>query len=185
MFSWLDARMRAADAKAQTLDGIEFVCELRSGADEADLRSCESALQRFLPDSYRTFLALHDGGFVGLETALAGMTSTTGIRIFSAAETAERTLALADDLAPFALPPGMLDGLIVFADYGNSDICAFDATRPNGGEYPVLDGFHEAVETWRELVIATSFEQWLRRIFDAFVERDQSPVYWLESPLGR
>lgn len=47
----------------------------------------------------------------------------------------------------------------------------------------MLDGFHEAVGSWRELVIAPSFEDWLRRIFHAFIEREQSPVYWLESPL--
>ncbi|HTD32443.1 MAG TPA: SMI1/KNR4 family protein [Candidatus Elarobacter sp.] len=148
-----------------------------------DVESCEQQLGRFLPESYRAFLSLHDGGFVGLETVLPGMTSTSGFRIFGAQQTTERTLALADDLEPFELPPAALDGLIVFADYGNSDICLFDATRPSGGEYPVLDGFHEAVGSWRELVIAVTFEDWLRRIFDAFIEREQRLEYWLESPL--
>lgn len=32
--------------------------------------------------------------------------------------------------------------------------------------------------------IAANFEEWLRRIFEAFIERDQSLEYWLESPLG-
>ncbi len=183
MFEWLDDRVRAAEAKSQTLEGIEFVCELRAAAAQADVEACEDRLQRFLPDSHRTFLTLHDGGFVGIERALAGMTSTSGFRIFGAHETAQTTLALAEELAPFELPPSALDGLIVFADYGNSNVCLFDATRQHGGEYPVLDGFHEAVGSWRDLVIAATFEDWLRRIFDAFVERDQSLEYWLESPL--
>jgi hypothetical protein len=129
VFEWLDDRVPAAEAKSQRITGIEFVCDLRSAAPEADVESCEERLQRFLPDSYRTFLSLHDGAFIGVETALAGMTSTSGFLIFGARETAERTVTLADDLAPFGLPPSALAGLIVLADYGNSDVCLFDARR--------------------------------------------------------
>jgi hypothetical protein len=183
MFAWLDDRIRAAQAKSETLQGIAFVCDLRPPALDAAVESCESELQRFLPESYREFLCLHDGGFIGLEIALQGTTSTRGFQIFGAAEVAATTVRLADDLAPYALPPDAFDGLIVFADYGNSDICLFDATRGTGGEYPVLDGYHEAVGEWRDQVIAANFEQWLRQMLDAFIEREHSLAYWLESPL--
>lgn len=184
MFAWLDGRIRAAEAKSDILEGITFVANLRPPATDAAVESCESELQRFLPDSYREFLKLYDGGFLGLEIALTdGITSTRGFEIFGAAEVAAATVRLAEDLAPFEMPPETFDGLIVFADYGNSDICLFDATRRSGGEYPVLDGFHEAVGEWRDNVIAETFEHWLRQAFDAFVDRDYSLAYWLQSPL--
>ena len=183
MFAWLDDRIRAAEAKSQTLEGITFVCDLRPPASDATVESCESALQRFLPDSYREFLRLHDGGFIGLEIALPGTTSTRGFQIFGAGDVAATTMRLAVDLSPFELPAETFDGLIVFADYGNSDICLFDATRGTGGEYPVLDGYYETVGEWRDQVIAANFEQWLLQMFDAFIERDRSLAYWLDSPL--
>lgn len=183
MFAWLDDRIHAAEAKSETLGGITFVCDLRPPALDAAVESCESLLQRFLPESYREFLRLHDGGFIGLDIALPGTTSTRGFQIFGAAEVAATTMRLADDLAPFELPPDALDGLIVFAGYGNSDICLFDAKRRTGGEYPVLDGYHEAVGEWRDQLIAANFEEWLRQMFDAFIERDRSLAYWLDSPL--
>jgi hypothetical protein len=71
----------------------------------------------------------------------------------------------------------------VFADYGNSDICLFDSTRANGGEYPVIDGFHEVPSAWRRAEIAPTFEEWLRNIFEALTIRRQYPQYWIETPL--
>jgi len=122
MFDWLEQRLRAAHELTDAMDGVNFVDDLRGPAAVDAIERCEAALEQFLPDSYRQFLKLHDGGFLGLEVAMATSTFTSGIQIFSAGECAEATSSLAEDLAPFELPIGALDGLIVFASYGNSDI---------------------------------------------------------------
>jgi hypothetical protein len=183
MFAWLDERIRKAEQRSETLKNLNFVCDLKPPADPALIERCEAELQRFLPESYRAFLLLHDGGFVGFEVTLGSMTSSEGFQVFGAADAASATLSLATDLEAFDLPPGALDGLIPFCDYGDSDICLFDARRTSGSEYPVLDGYHEAVGQWREHVIASNFEEWLQRGFDAFIA-GRSVVYWVDTPLS-
>ncbi len=38
-------------------------------------------------------------------------------------------------------------------------------------------------DEWREAVIAPNFEEWLRRLFDAMIDRRQYPQYWIPTPL--
>lgn len=78
MFSWLDERLRAADELTNTWDGINLIADFRAPATADALTRCEAGLGRRLPQSFRSFLELHDGGFVGAEIALPRTTSTTG-----------------------------------------------------------------------------------------------------------
>lgn len=88
------------------------------------------------------------------------------------------------ELAPFALPPGAVAGLIVFAEYSNSDICLFDPAQAEGPEYPIIDGYHEWPDQWRTAVIAPNFEEWLRRMLESLIEKRQYLEYWIPTPLS-
>lgn len=183
MFEWLGQRLRAAAELTDAWQGINLVTEFRPPAPAEAIVRCEAELTRALPESFREFLKLHDGGFVGAEVSLTTTTSTTGFQVYGAAECAAATRRLPEVLEPFGLPTAAFDGLVVFAEYGNSDICLFDASGSDGKEYPVIDGFHEAPSAWREAVIAPNFEEWLRQIFSAMIDRRQYPQYWIPSPL--
>lgn len=77
------------------------------------------------------------------------------------------------------------DSLILFAygDYG--DYCGLDPQQLMNSEYAVLDCDHDSPPVeWRQARIASSFAEWLERLFDQVVNHKKVPECWveLESP---
>jgi hypothetical protein len=74
------------------------------------------------------------------------------------------------------------DSIILFCSYiGGGDSCGFDPQQTTNSEYTVIDCFHElAPAQWRQTRIASSFAEWLKKIFDQIDQR-KHPAYWLGS----
>lgn len=68
---------------------------------------------------------------------------------------------------------------------GTGDFCSFDITSYVDSEYKVLDCQHDfSFEDWQaEHIIATSFEEWLIKIFDEVIQNNRRPEYWIPFPL--
>jgi len=65
---------------------------------------------------------------------------------------------------------------------GTGDFCALDPQQITDTEYAVLECFHEVSPTeWRQAQIASSFAEWLARIFDEVVDAKKRPEYWYET----
>ncbi len=73
--------------------------------------------------------------------------------------------------------------LILFCKLpGTGDSCGLDPRQTTNSEYVVLDCFHELLPVeWRQTQIASSFAEWLERIFDQVVVQRKYPEYWLEA----
>jgi hypothetical protein len=59
-----------------------------------------------------------------------------------------------------------------------------DYNRVKNGEAAIIDAFHEVPQEWLFApVIAPSFEEWLRRVIDNFVTRQEIFWYWMPGDL--
>jgi hypothetical protein len=70
MFAWLEQRLHETSVISDDWDGINVFAGFRQPATAEVLARCEADLGRPLPESFRAFLELHDGGFIGAEVAL-------------------------------------------------------------------------------------------------------------------
>ena len=120
---------------------------LRRGADESSLERVEQAFKAPLPESFRAFLSLHDGGSIG------------PLEIFGTAQ----LLGAHTGTIPWSLIP--------FHPVGDSgDVECFDTSRPDRGEFPVVwfsPGSHRgpgskgAFEPGADATTYMDFNDWL------------------------
>jgi hypothetical protein len=79
------------------------------------------------------------------------------------------------------------DSLILFCYIPGTggDFCGFDPHQTTNWEYAVLDCCHEVAPLeWRQVRIASSFAEWLEKIFDQ-VDQRKDPEFWLgDTELG-
>ena len=153
--------LAAAAMAAVTASGLGWHRSNHGPAAEDALASCEQRIEMALPSSYRDFLKHQNGVELGLDLAPFVRSYLT---LLSSDEIAERTLEQRA-IANYSFPEESFDGLIVFADTMDGDVCLFDRSQERDGRVPVLAGHHEEdPDLWRETVIAADFDQWLRNV---------------------
>jgi hypothetical protein len=168
----LSERLRDAEKVVDSY-GYIFVHDFARPAGAVALDHCEQELGVALPPSLRAFLALHDGGYLGVDYVLGKMTCSLGITMFSCAAILQRTTE--ESLLPF----------VAIADQGNGELCLLDSSRETDGEYAVVEGSGEYThEEWREAIIAESFGQWLDKVLSSIVEEHRTLHYWISMPLA-
>ncbi len=76
--------------------------------------------------------------------------------------------------------------LIVFAAYGaGGDRCMLNPNIiDDTGEYAVVDAFNEALGEWLTSVVAGSFGEWLDKMFEAVITRQQLLHDWLPTAIA-
>jgi SMI1 / KNR4 family (SUKH-1) len=157
------ALVEAAAGSVRT-QGFIWLTEPHPPATADAIARCEKAIGIELPPSYKEVLREHDGVTFVIKLA-------PGVEMFlmllGTREIVDETLRMRGGWVDF--PQVSLDGLVVFADSMDGDVCLFDQMQARDGRVPVLGGGHEDDPgLWRETVIADDFGQWLRNVL-AFV----------------
>lgn len=183
MFEWLPDQIERAYQVFKEFS-LDWKFILNQPATETEIQACEVALGISLPPSYREFLLCYNGAKLfctyEVENPNNAWRDNSGIIIYGT-----------DNLVEFNQQQKQIyidfdwNSLIVFCDLasiGTGDFCALDPQNQINSEYAVLDCMHDLViEDWRESKIASSFEQWLTKIFDQVVLYNKQPEYWLEA----
>lgn len=165
----------AAAMSAVKASGLGWHRSNSGPASEDAIASCEQRIGTELPSGYRDFLEQQNGIELGLDLAPFIRSYLT---LLGTNQIAERTLAQRA-LANSSFPEESFDGLIVFADTMDADVCLFDRTQERDGRVPVLAGHHEEdPDLWRETVIAADFDQWLRNVLLYVAEHDDFRYWW-------
>lgn len=186
MFEWMDDRIADVQGTAAAREqGWRFLLNPPATGDE--VRRCEEALGLPLPPSYRAFLSRWNGASLFRRESpwpndpnpVSSEFGIKGTHDLPSFHGKFKATVLPDIL------PEEWGNLIVFCAVpsGSGDHCALDPDqRTAEGEYAVVDCFHELrPRCWRRAVIAPSFEAWLRRAFDAALQK-ADPYYWLNLP---
>ncbi|RUR83517.1 tetratricopeptide repeat protein [Chlorogloeopsis fritschii PCC 9212] len=183
MFEWLPERIEQAQQVFQEFS-LDWTFILNPPATETEIRACEEALGVTLPPSYREFLLRHNGANFFCtdlgETYDRSIWDDSGLIIYGT-----------DNLVDFNQEKQEIytdeewDSLIAFCyleRIGTGDFCGLDPQQKTNLEYAVLDCFHElAPADWRQARIASSFADWLARIFDQVILHKKYPEYWFEA----
>lgn len=182
MFEWLPARIEQARRVFQEYS-LDWTFNLNSPATEEEIRVCEAALGVPLPPSYRNFLLQYNGGrlFCFDQEEMLDDSAWDSPRLI---------IQGTDNLIEFNQQQKEMftdqewNSLIAFCDLecmGSGDFCGFDPQQALNSEYAVLDCMHELTPLeWQQTRIATSFAEWLERIFSQVVDHRKQPEYWLE-----
>jgi hypothetical protein len=184
MFEWLPGVLREASSLAASLH-IEWVSSFAEPATKDDLLACEDAVSEPLSPSHRAFLQTYNGASLALKLpdAPGGVPwATYGVQIFS---TREIILETAEVAELFDAEVRGRNRFLTIARYGREgDRCLADYNRVQGGEAAIVDAFHEVPDDWSSSpIIAQSFEDWLRRLLDGFVSRQEIFWYWMPGDL--
>jgi len=184
VFAWLPDRIEQAKIISQEFEqDWKFI--LNPPATEAAIQACEVALGVPLPPSYRDFLLRWNGaslfrweryqknGFCFV-TREIGIQGTDELLEFNQENRLDFTDEEWDSLILFCYIPGT-----------GGDFCGFDPHQTTNWEYAVLDCCHEVAPLeWRQARIASSFAEWLEKIFDQ-VDQRKDPEFWLgDTELG-
>ncbi|MGH7707729.1 MAG: SMI1/KNR4 family protein [Vulcanimicrobiaceae bacterium] len=141
------------------------------------IEDCERSIGVALPPSFCEFLRVSNGVIFYVDGA-------DDFKILGTQAVVLRTLERKAEFADRARDdpwPHRWGSLIVFADWGDGNLCVLDAEQSDDAtEYKALDAECESgPDAWREVVIADSFESWLAKVFDAVLLRHEIPEYWL------
>lgn len=185
---WLAEKLAAAERSVRSA-GARWTAELQSGAGPDSIADLERALGLILPESHRRFLLAHDGARFSIDVVRpiewAYDLSILSVEAVRAAtmESRERLAVVFGSEDPYAR---QAMSLIAIADYGRSgDRCMLNPSLTDGaGEYAVVDAMNEALGEWVTSVIARSFGEWLDKIFEAVITRQQLLEYWLPTPIA-
>lgn len=162
----MDDRLVSQAAGVVQGAGLGWVVEAAPPATEAAIVECEARLGVTLPPSYRAFLRRHDGVTLGIrrsryvqyELALL----STGMIVERTAEELGRTVAVFKE---------SIDGLIVFSDTMDGDLCLFDRAQSRGDAVPVLFADHENdPDGWRTQIIGYDFTQWFSEVLQFVIK---------------
>lgn len=181
MFEWLPERIEQAYKVFEEFS-LDWTFILNPPATEAEIQACEVALGVALPPSYREFLLRWNGAYLFRyaqdEPPMYGWWDDSGIVIQGTTTLLEFTQDNQEVYEEW-------DSLIAFCylgGIGTGDFCVLDPQQITDTEYAVLDCFHEVSPTeWRQVQIASSFAEWLARIFDEVVDDKKQPEYWYET----
>lgn len=180
MFKWLPDQIRQIEAISKK-HSLDWKFQLNPPAAPDDILLCERELGLSLPPSYHEFLLKWNGAhlFYSNETILpdGDIWRHGGAKI---------TILDTDDVPDYN-QENRLDfdeeewnSLILFCEYGGcGDSCGLDPQQKTDLEYAVLDCFHELYpRSWRQTIIASSFEDWMKQIFN-YVYQEKHPYFWM------
>ena len=182
MYEWLPRRLEQAMRVFQEFS-LDWTFVLNEPASESSLKSCELELGLVLPSSYREFLLQFNGAhlfctegeirsnthpwWVGSGLMIQG---TDTLVLFNQA------MQVGSPSQEWKLIPFCYLGYI-----GTGDFCALDPQQLDDSEYAVLDYDHELVASeWQKAKIASSFEEWLKKLFNQVIDQNNFPEYWFD-----
>jgi SMI1 / KNR4 family (SUKH-1) len=178
----VESLRRALRARGHELESRE-----RPAASEAEIRACELAIRRSLPEAYRAVLRAYNGLALTLDPKPGSEPDLILYGTDDVIEEHERFGRLYRSVKPdgesmgraglASEAPHFWDNLIAFANYGVG-VCVFDVSPDAPGGHIVRDLDLDDLHTTREAVLAASFDGWVAKAFAAAVE-EQSFVYWL------
>ena len=180
----IDAGVKRAAARAEAL-GLAFSWVQHAAADALAIRHCEEKVGE-LPSDFKGFLAHSDGATISIEHEYsAGRYAKFVLNVLSAESVTEQTLENRHSWdirgsTSITRRDGSLSWgpLIVFADWGDGNLCVFDPDQREGSAVPVIEVSPDIhFEEWRDIHAASSFEEWITRILDA-IANGQHPLYW-------
>jgi uridine kinase len=185
---WLAEKLAAADRSARSA-GASWTAKLGSGASPGSIADLERELGSRLPESHRRFLSAHDGARFSIDV-VRPIEWSYDVSILSTesvlAATMESRELLADAFGSEDPYAQQAMSLIVFAAYGaGGDRCMLNPNIiDDTGEYAVVDAFNEALGEWLTSVVAGSFGEWLDKMFEAVITRQQLLHYWLPTAIA-
>lgn len=184
MFEWIPERIEQANRVLQEFL-LDWAFILNPPATEAEIRACELALGVPLPPSYRKFLLRWNGAYLfrDNEDDLPNGSWWDNSRIFI--QGTNNLVEFSQENKQGRFTDEEWDSLIAFCylgSIGTGDFCGLDPQQTTNSEYAVLDCFNEQDPArWRQARIASSFAEWLERVFDQVVLQKKCPEYWYEA----
>jgi hypothetical protein len=188
MYTWLPQKIKHAHAILMDKDN-PMAFNLNPPASQEEIQRCENRLSLYLPKSYQEFLAVTNGAhfFCGESTieSTEPWWTETGLLIQSTETICAFNLFHDQVYVNEENPEKNYIAFCHLGYVGTGDFCSFDITSAIESEYKVLDCQHDcSFEDWNEShAIANSFEDWLNRIFDEVILKQNRPEYWIPSPL--
>lgn len=183
MYEWLPRRLEQAMKVFQEFS-LDWTFVLNEPASEAMIQACELELGLVLPPRYREFLLQFNGAhlfctegeirsnthpwWVGSGLMIQG---TDTLVLFKQAMQVGSASQEWESFIPFC-----------YLGYiGTGDFCALDPQQLDDSEYAVLDCDHELVPSeWQKAKIASSFEEWLKKLFNQVIDQNNFPEYWFD-----
>lgn len=189
MYEWL----------SKAIEQSEFICrefsvnlgfKLHQPTTKEKIQQCEQLLGLSLPRSYREFLLKYNGAhFFCSDAAAYAETeiwwSNSGVVVFgieallSHRQHLQWLYELSDSLeTPFPVPIAYLGRICT------GDFCALKMDELTNFENPVMYCQQDCDPSdWKEGIVASSFEDWLQKMFNNVIKRRRFPEYWLKDNL--
>lgn len=183
MYEWLPRRLEQAMKVFQEFS-LDWTFVLNEPASESLIQACELELGLVLQGSYREFLLQFNGVHLFCTEGEIRSNShpwwvDSGLMIQGT-----DTLALFNQAMQVGSASQEGNSLIPFCYLGYigiGDFCALDPQQLNDSEYAVLDCDHELVPSeWQKAKIASSFEEWLKKLFNQVIDQKNFPEYWFD-----
>jgi len=188
MYEWLDGLVKESTDIFRELS-LDWDFQFNDPASEGEVEEYELKTGIKLPISYKRFLLRCNGAHLfhskAASTIFSGSSSTwanSGILIFRLSSTIEyrneihEIYETPEDVLP--LPIAYLGRI------GTGDFCSLGIKEINDFEKPVLDCDHDySPEEWSNSVIAASFEEWIKEMFDQIINYRNVPEYWYSDTL--
>jgi SMI1-KNR4 cell-wall len=189
MYEWLPEAIEQSEPVFQEFSvNLEF--KLYQPTTKEKIKQCEQLLGLSLPRSYREFLLKHNGAHLFCsDTAAYAETeiwwSNSGIVVFgieallSHRQHLQWIYELSDSLeTPFPVPIAYLGRICT------GDFCALEMGELTNFENPVMYCQQDCDPSdWKESIVASSFEDWLQKMFTNVIKWGRSPEYWLKDNL--
>lgn len=171
---------------AVRLSGAHWSFNLSRKALPTEIAELERDIGVRLPPSYRDFLLVHNGAHFSIDVK-DSVDWSYSVSILPITKVRQATLEIRNTLMQTSSQRLQQNELIVgFAAYGDgSDRCLLNGMLRNGdNEFAVTDAFHEAPGEWTSSVIAGSFDEWLRNMFEAVISRQSLLEYWIPTRIA-
>lgn len=190
MFDWLNCAIKSS-TEILAKYGFDVGFFFDRPTTLASIYVAENTLGVALPYSYKNFLLFSNGAYLFFDRSESdeidkgNVDITTGLII----ESIERVVALTqkykeifyDENHPSSWP----DGIVVIAEDAITGdcFCLSLETNAENSEVSVLYGEDCILpDEWVDRIIAASFEEWLKFMFNSVIEEKQTPYYWF--PFG-
>lgn len=186
MYEWMSDSIERSRKVFNELS-LDWDFSFNDPATIEEIEEYESEAGIILPTSYRLFLLKHNGAHLFASSSASGTGTSpwwvnSGIFIFgiyALSEYRKFIYELSED-------PNRKSPLpIAYLGYiGTGDFCGLDMDNLIESENPVLDCNPDySPDEWKNLVIANSFEEWLKKMFNRITVHRSLPEYWFEASM--
>lgn len=187
MYEWIDRSLALSKSVFQEC-ACDWDFNLSEPATIEEIHECERELGLSLPPSHVEFLLKYNGAH--LFRANAGKRSdsyswwaNSGVLVFGTKSILDYSKFLSRH---FEEPEYKLSPVPIayLGRICTGDFCALDMDELIEGENPVMacDPCAPSYE-WRDALIAASFEEWLRKMFNRIINHKSPPEYWFADTL--